>query len=146
MNKNLVFNLLISLFMLVGAILWLLSEAVPNVFGWFNVSFALAIAGGGAGMLFVVKGSFKKGSVSYKKANIWLGIGLLILTVFCLVWGFVMPLNFVGPIICIIVAFGFIFGILATNGQKWDIGDNQQEDYQNYFQRKQQEDKTNKEE
>ena len=122
MNKNMVYKLLISLFILAGGVLWLLSVAVPEVFGWFNASCAVAVATGGAGLLLVVKGVFKQGSVSYKKGNIWLGL--------------VMPKEYIAPLVCIVVAFGLVFGILATGGEKWDQGDNQKEGYKNYHQRK----------
>jgi len=136
MNKNMLYKLLISLFILAGGVLWLLSVAVPDVFGWFNASCAVAVATGGAGLLLVVKGVFKQGSVSYKKANIWLGVALLIVTIFSLTWGLVMPKEYIAPLVCILVAFGLVFGILATGGEKWDQGDNQKEGYKNYHQRK----------
>ena len=136
MNKNMVYKLLISLFILAGGVLWLLSVAVPEVFGWFNASCAVAVATGGAGLLLVVKGVFKQGSVSYKKGNIWLGVALLIVTIFSLTWGLVMPKEYIAPLVCIVVAFGLVFGILATGGEKWDQGDNQKEGYKNYHQRK----------
>ena len=136
MNKNMVYKLLISLFILAGGVLWLLSVAVPNIFGWFGASCAVAVATGGAGLLLVVKGVFKQGSVSYKKGNVWLGVVLLIVTIFSLTWGIVMPKEYIAPLVCIVMAFGLVLGIVATGGEKWDMGDNQKQGYKNYHQRK----------
>lgn len=136
MNKNMIYNFLISLIILLSGILWLLAVAIPDIFGWFNVSFFVATATGGIAMIFFVKGAFKKESTSYKKANIFLGAGLLLICIFSLIWAFVLPANFIAPIVCIVVSFGICFGLLATKGEQWDKGDNQKQDYKDYFQRK----------
>lgn len=145
MNKNFVFKLLAGLILLVAPILWLLSILIPATFGWFNLAYAVAMISFGLGLLLIIKGVFRKNSVSFKKLNIWLGIGLLIVTVISLVSAIALPKNIIIPIICILLALGLILGILATGGKNWDSGDNQQVGYKNYHQRKAEEEKNNKE-
>lgn len=144
MSKNFLFKLLIGLVILAGPILWLLSIIMPDTFGWFNASYAVALVSGGVGLLLLLRGVFKKDNVVYKKANIWLGIGLLIVTLFSIASAIALPENWIIPIICILVAAGFVIGIVATGGKSWDTADNQKVGYKNYHQRKKEEEKQNK--
>jgi len=136
MSKNFLFKLLVGLVILAAPVLWLLSLVLPDTFGWFNASYAVAMASFGVGILLILRGTFKKDNVIFKKANIYLGIGLLVVTLFSIASAIALPDNWIIPIICVLVAAGFVLGILATGGKKWDTADNQKVGYKNYHQRK----------
>ena len=144
MSKNFLFKLLIGLVILAAPVLWLLSLIVPETFGWFNASYAVAMVAVGVGLLLLLRGVFKKDNVIFKKANIWLGIGLLLVALFSVASAIALPDNWIIPIVCIVLAAGFVLGIIATGGKSWDTGDNQKVGYKNYHQRKAEEEKKNK--
>lgn len=144
MSKNFLFKLLIGLLILAAPVLWLLSIILPETFGWFNLSYAVAMLSAGVGALLLIRGVFKKDNVVYKKANIWLGIGLLVVTLFSIATAIAIPDNWIAPIICILVALGIVLGIIGTGGKKWDTADNQKAGYKNYHQRKAEEEKAEK--
>ena len=135
------FKLLIGLLILAAPVLWLLSIIWTDTFGWFNASYAVAMLSAGVGALLLLRGVFKKDNIVYKKANIWLGIGLLIVTLFSIASAIALPDNWIAPIICILVALGIVLGIIGTGGKKWDTADNQKAGYKNYHQRKAEEEK-----
>ena len=141
MSKNFLFKLLIGLIILAAPVLWLLSLIIPETFGWFNASYAVAMASFGVGLLLLLRGVFKKDNVIFKKANIWLGIGLLVVTLFSIASAIALPDNWIVPIICVLAAAGFVLGIIATGGKSWDTADNQKVGYKNYHQRKAEEEK-----
>lgn len=144
MSKNFLFKLLIGLIILAGPVLWLLSLIISDTFGWFNLSYAVALVSGGVGLLLLLKGVFKKDNVIFKKANIWLGMGLLVVTLFSIASAIALPDNWIAPIICIMAALAIVLGIIGTGGKKWDTADNQKAGYKNYHQRKAEEEKNNK--
>lgn len=144
MSKNFLFKLLIGLIILAGPVLWLLSLIIPETFGWFNLSYAVALVSGGVGLLLLLKGVFKKDNIVFKKANIWLGMGLLVVTLLSIASAIAIPDNWIAPIICIMAALAIVLGIIGTGGKKWDTADNQKAGYKNYHQRKAEEEKANK--
>lgn len=144
MSKNFLFKLLIGLVILAAPVLWLLSLIIPETFGWFNASYAVAMVSLGVGLLLLLRGVFKKDNVVFKKANIWLGIGLLLVALFSIASAIALPENWIIPIVCIVLAAGFVLGIIATGGKNWDTADNQKVGYKNYHQRKAEEEKKNK--
>ncbi len=144
MSKNFLFKLLIGLIILAAPVLWLLSLIIPDTFGWFNLSYAVAMVSGGVGLLLLLKGVFKKDNVVFKKANIWLGLGLLVVTLFSIASAIAIPENWIVPIICCMVGLGIVLGIVSTGGKKWDTADNQKVGYKNYHQRKAEEEKKDK--
>lgn len=144
MSKNFLFKLLIGLIILAGPVLWLLSLIIPDTFGWFNLSYAVALVSGGVGLLLLLKGVFKKDNVVFKKANIWLGMGLLVVTLLSIASAIALPENWILPIICVMAALAIVLGIIGTGGKKWDTADNQKVGYKNYHQRKAEEEKQNK--
>lgn len=144
MKKNFIFKLLAGLIILAAPVLWLLSLVVPETFGWFNASYAVAMLCGGIGLLLIFIGVFVKNTGTIKKIKIWLGIGLLIVTLFSLASAIALPSNWIIPIVCIVVALGLVLGILATGGKNWDTADNEKVGYKNYFERKAEEEKENK--
>lgn len=144
MSKNFLFKLLIGLIILAGPVLWLLSLIIPDTFGWFNLSYAVALVSGGVGVLLLLKGVFKKDNVIFKKANIWLGMGLLVVTLFSIASAIALPDNWILPIVCIMAALAIVLGIIGTGGKKWDTADNQKAGYKNYHQRKAEEEKKDK--
>ena len=144
MSKNFLFKLLIGLIILAGPVLWLLSLIIPDTFGWFNLSYAVALVSGGVGLLLLLKGVFKKDNVVFKKANIWLGMGLLVVTLLSIASAIALPENWILPIICVMAALAIVLGFIGTGGKKWDTADNQKAGYKNYHQRKAEEEKQNK--
>ena len=144
MSKNFLFKLLIGLIILAGPVLWLLSLIIPDTFGWFNLSYAVALVSGGIGLLLLLKGVFKKDNIVFKKANIWLGMGLLVVTLLSIASAIALPDNWILPIICVMAALAIVLGIIGTGGKKWDTADNQKAGYKNYHQRKAEEEKQNK--
>lgn len=144
MSKNFLFKLLVGLIILAAPVLWLLSMTMPETFGWFNLAYAVAMVSFGVGVLLIIKGVFKKDNVVYKKMNIWLGAGLLIVTLLSIASAIALPENWILPIICIILAAGLVLGILATGGKKWDTADNQKVGYKTYHERKAEEEKNKK--
>ena len=136
MSKDFLFKLLVGLIILAAPVLWLLSLVLPETFGWFNASYAVAMVSLGIGLLLILKGVFKKDNVLYKKTNIYLGIGLLIVTLFSIASAIALPENWILPIVCILLASGLVLGIIATGGKSWDTADNQKVGYKNYHQRK----------
>ena len=144
MSKSFLYKLLIGLIILAGPVLWLLSLIVPSTFGWFNLSYAVALVSGGVGLLLLLKGVFKKDNIVFKKANIWLGMGLLVVTLLSIASAIALPENWILPIICVMAALAIVLGIIGTGGKKWDTGDNQKAGYKNYHQRKAEEEKNNK--
>lgn len=146
MSKNFLFKLLCGLVVLAAPVLWLLSLIIPETFGWFNASYAVAMVSAGIGVLLLLRGVFKKDNVIYKKANIWLGLGLLLVTLFSLVSAIAIPSNWIVPIVCIVLALGFVLGIIATGGKGWNVGDNEKVGYKNYYQRKAEEEKAKEKE
>lgn len=143
MSKNFLFKLLCGLIILSAPVLWLLSLIIPTTFGWFNLSYAVAMVSCGIGLLLLIRGVFKKGNVIYKKSNIWLGIGLLLVTLFSIASAIAIPNNWIIPIVCIAIGLGIVLGIVATGGKSWNVGDNEKVGYKNYYERKAEQEKLN---
>ena len=141
MSNGFMFKLLVGLIILAAPVLWLLSLVMPDTFGWFNLSYAVAMVSLGIGLLLLLKGVFKKDNILYKKLNIWLGIGLIVVTLFSIASAIALPENWIIPIICVLVGLGIVLGIIGTGGKKWDTADNQKVGYKNYHQRKAEEKK-----
>ena len=111
-------------------------------FTFFVVSILLSLLVSlGLGALVLLKGVFKKDNVLYKKFNIYLGCGLLVITLLSIASAIALPDNWIIPIICLLFAIGFVLGIVATGGKKWDTADNEKVGYKNYHQRKKEEKK-----
>ncbi len=143
MSKNFIFKLCCCLLILAAPVLWLLKVLWPVQFGWFNLSLAVGFVTAGIGLLIILKQLLSKGSALFKKFNIFVAGGLLIIALFCFVSAFALPKNVIAPIVCIILAACLLLGLLATAGKKWDEGDNQKVGYKNYHQRKAEEEKKN---
>jgi len=136
MNKTFMFNLVIGLSLVAAAVLWILSIAAPDNFGWFNLNWAVAIFAGTTGVVFILRGTLvKMRDVVVKKFFVWLGAGLLAVAAFS-AGGLIFGDEFVAPIIALILACGLVIGMIAVGGRRWDEGDNQRAGYKNYYQRK----------
>ena len=146
MSKNFLSKLLVGIIILAAPVLWLLSLIIPETFGWFNLSYAVAMVSAGVGLLLIFKGVFKKDNVIFKKANIWLGAGLLVITLFSIASAIALPENWIAPIICILAAAAIVLGIIGTGGKKWDTADNEKVGYKTYKQRKAEEEKAQQKE
>lgn len=144
MSKKFMFQFMLALTVVVAAVLWILQ--VCNVIAWFSASAAIALISGVSGLMFIFKGLFGRTNASaLKKLNIYFGAGLLIVALFMLVNIFAIKNELVLPIIAIIVTVALLIGVIATGGKSSDTGDNQKAGYKNYYQRKAEEEKKNKE-
>lgn len=142
MSKKFMFQFTLALSVVVAAVLWILQ--ICNVIAWFSASAAIALVSGVAGLMFILKGFGKTGATALKKLNIYFGAGLLIVTLFMLVNIFAIKNELVIPIIALIVTVALLIGVIATGGKSSDTGDNQKAGYKNYYQRKAEEEKNNK--
>ncbi len=146
MNKRFLSRLLAVLLLLVVAVCYCLNVAEVDGFEWFSLGWAGTIVLGGWGVLWLLGGLFTKNIGTLKKAEIWVGIGLLILAFLCLITEITMEENLIWPIIFVILAFGLVISVIAVGGNRWDSGDNKQVGYKNYFQRKKAEEKEERKE
>ena len=138
------FQFMLAAAVVAAAVLWILQ--VCGVIAWFSGSVAIAIVSGVAGILYIIKGLFGKTNASaLKKLNIYFGAGLLIVAMFMIINIFTLKSGLVAPIICLIITVALLLGVIATGGKSSDTGDNQKAGYKNYYQRKAEEEKKNKE-
>lgn len=145
MSRNLIYKLLGAFLILVACVLWILSITVPDTFGFFSLAWAGVVICGGLGLIMILQGSFQKNITTIKKLKIWFGVALIVCAILCLVSELAIPGNLILPIISIVVAFGLLITIIATGGAKWDEGDNHKAGYKNYYERKAEEEKAEKE-
>lgn len=136
MNKKILFSVGLALTAILVAVFWLLSELIPDTFGGFNLSWAIAIFSGICGLLFILKGLFEKKTPILKKINIFFGAGMIVVCIVALVGALTIPKNLVLPIIAIVVTVALLFGVLAVGGKKWDQADNKKAGYKTYRERK----------
>lgn len=148
MKKGFFSSLLILLSAVICATLWLLGITYPEVFGWFSLSWAVAIICYVAGFSFVITGVFGKDkNVPLTKLKIYFGAGLLAVAIFAQISALAMPVDhIVMPIIAIVIALALLLGYMVTGGKKWDDGDNQKKGYKNYYERKAEEEKAKQDE
>ena len=143
MSKQFFFKVMLALAVVVAAVLWILQ--ISGVIGWFSTSIAIAIVSGAAGLALILKGLFEKtNALTLKKLNIYFGAGFLIITMLMIVNIFALKNELIVPIIALIAAVALLLGIFATGGKSEDTGDNQKAGYKNYYQRKAEEEKKNK--
>ena len=145
MGRNFIYKILGALIFVVSAVLWILSLTVSETFGFFNLAWAGVILCGGIGILFLLNGVFQKNITTVKKLKIWFGAGLLICAILCLVSAITIPKSLILPIISIVITVAFLITVLATGGKKWDEGENHKAGYKNYYERKAEEEKKEKE-
>ena len=145
MGRNLIYKLLGAFIVLAAAILWILSLTVPETFGFFSLAWAGVVICGGLGLIMLLQGCFQKNVSTIKKLKIWFGIILIVCAILCLVSELAIPGNLILPIISIVVAVGLVITIIATGGVKWDEGDNHKSGYKNYYERKAEQEKVEKE-
>ena len=138
MKRDFCVHIIILIAVLIGGMLWLLSTIYPDIFGWCSLSWALAGIFFVAGVTYTVSAiANKEKNVSLKKLRVYLGVGLLAVSVFCAISALMMPANhIVWPIVAIAVALALVLGYAITGGKRWDEGDNQKEGYKNYYERK----------
>ena len=141
MSRNLIYKVLGTLVVLCAAIFWLLSITMPETFGDFSLAWAGVLLCGGLGVIMLLQGLFQKNNVSIKKFKVWIGVGLIIGAILCLVSALAIPDSLVLPIIAIVLAAGLMIAVFASAGEKWDEGDNHKVGYKNYHERKKEEEK-----
>ena len=141
MSRNLIYKVLGTLVVLCAAIFWLLSITMPETFGGFSLAWAGVLLCGGLGVIMLLQGLFQKNNVSIKKFKVWIGVGLIIGAILCLVSALAIPDSLVRPIIAIVLAAGLMIAVFASGGEKWDEGDNHKLGYKDYHERKKEEEK-----
>lgn len=145
MSKNMFFKLFLGLSILAAAVVWLITVVSPDTFGDINVaSWAVLIVSACWGVAFIINGLAKNDVGIFKKFDVLLGAGFLVIALFMVVNIFAIDDAVVLPIIAIIVAAAMILCMLAVGGKKWDQGDNQNAGYKNYRQRKAEEEERKK--
>ncbi len=143
MSKKMLPRLIVGLSFLAAAVLYLLSELLPDQFGGFNLAWAGVIFAGASGLALLLSALLTKNSTTLKKGQIFLSGALLIVAFLCLVSAIALPQNLVLPIILVIAAAVLVLSILFTGGKKWDEADNHKAGYKNYYERKAEEEKKN---
>ena len=141
MSKKFLFGFVLGLSAVVSAVLWLLSVLKPDTFGWFSLSWAVALMTGVFGVAFILRGLFAKNATPLKKFQIYFGAGFLIVAFLCLINELAIDNEIVLPVIALVVAVALLLGFVAVGGKKWDGGDNEKAGYKNYYQRKAEEEK-----
>ena len=136
MNKKIIFTAVNVVGLLIASLFWLLSEVVPESFGWYNFSYAITIIFAVFGTSFILKGVIWEDSITTKKANILFGAILLLVAVIALPVAIAVPTNVIPPLVCVTIALIAFISIIATAGKKWDEGDNEKAGYRNYYERK----------
>lgn len=122
MSKKMFVRLLVGLAFLAAAVLFLLSELMPDTFGGFNLAWAGLIFSGVSGLAFLFSALGTKNSVTLKKLNLLLSAALLVVAVLCLVFALALPDNLVLPIILVVLAAVLVLGILITGGKNGTKG------------------------
>ena len=135
-SRNFIYKAIGAGIVLVDALLWLFSAVIPDTFGWFNFAWFTFILCAGIGLVLLLNALIEKNVEAIRQFKVWCGAGLLILAVICLISALALKGSIVIPLIAVILAAGLVLAILVGQGKKWDKGDNKQEGYQNYFERK----------
>ena len=138
-SRNYIYKLMGGAVLLVAALLWVFSAAMPDTFGWFNFAWFVFVVCAGCGAVLLANALIDKNNNTIRQFKVWSGIGLLILAVIDLIFALALKGNLVVPIIAVIIAVGLILAILVGQGKKWDKGDNHQDGYKNYYERKEEE-------
>lgn len=146
MSKKFFVKLLIGLAWLAAAVLWLLSVALPDTFGFFNLNWAIVVIAGTSGVALVLGGLFTGKTGILKKMNIFLGAALIVVAGVSVAFALALPESYIWPIIAVILTAAALLSLLATGGKKWDEGDNQRMGYKDYRTRKAEEEKRRAEE
>lgn len=145
MKKSMIFSLINAFAFFVCAILWVLSLVLPAEFKWFNLGYGIALVCAVIGITFVF-GASKRLDLMDRKAKITLAVIFWVIAVIALAFAIALPVSFVPALVCLVIAIGVVIGVFVTGGEKWDKGDNQQEGYKNYYERKAEQEKDKTEE
>ncbi len=135
-SAKFIFKVLDVFALVLGCLLWLLSEIVKSTFGWFNFAFGVVVVCGLWGISSILQGAILKEKVVVQRARLIIGGVFLAIAVGSLIWAINMPGNIVLPLICFVVAIALFAGLFISGGKKWDLADNEKEGYMNYYERK----------
>ncbi len=136
MNKNFIFKVLAAVLFVVVSVLWLLSAVLPDAFGGLSLAWLIAIFAFGMGAIFIVRGVVDKELISLRKFYVGLGIVFVVAGVCALIGTVINSVSVALPAIAVALSAGALVSTLLVRGRKWDAGDNQQEGYKDYRQRK----------
>ena len=134
-NTKFIFSALNGLALVVGCLFWLLSVVAKDVFGWFNLAFAVTIICGVWGISFILQAVVLKESTTVKRSRVIVGAIFLVIAVVSLVWAITMPTDIILPLICLVVSIVIFATTFITGGKKWDEADNEKEGYKTYSER-----------
>ncbi len=135
MNMKFLLGIFSSLAWVIAAVFWLLSLFVPE-FAAFNLNWAMVIVAGICGVCMILTGILVEKQAVLKRFNVFMGAALVALAGISVVFALALPTSYIFPIIALIIALGGFVSFLTAGMVKWDKGDNEQEGYQNYYQRK----------
>jgi len=136
MNKNFIFKVLAAVLFVVVSVLWLLSAVLPDAFGGLSLAWLIAIFAFGMGILFIVRGIVDKELISLRKFYVGLGVVFVVAGVCALIGTVINSVSVALPAVAVALSAGALVSTLFVRGKKWDVGDNQQEGYKDYRQRK----------
>ena len=128
-------NLIALIVTVIAALLWVLSKAV-DALSWFSFSAFVMVVCLIWGAIEIAKASVDKTIALVKKGYIFVGSLLIVFGILMCVWTFAVPSDFIAPLIVLILTAGLLISFIIVGGKKWDEGDNHQEGYLNYRERK----------
>lgn len=135
MSKSFFLKFGFILLFIVVAGLWLASIIQPELFGAFNIQWAIVIVAGGAGLFYLLR-AFGKNLVAFKKFYVIVGTVLIGVAILVLINIFAIEDAVVIPILAILACVGMLVMLLVTGGKKWDQADNKNVGYKDYAHRK----------
>ncbi len=136
MSKNFLHRFLLSTVAVLVAVFWILSITVPDTFGFFSLTWAIAIFAGLAGILYVIKGLLSSNIVTLKKLDVIIGCVLIAISIVSIIYATGNNKDLVLPIILLVVTVCLMLSTVVAGGKKWDQGDNENVGYKNYHERK----------
>ncbi len=135
MMKRHVFTLVNIVAFVFAAMLWVISVAVPEVMGGFDLAWAGFIVTALWAISFTVRVFFEK-QIILKKSWTILAVVFYMAAAGCIIGALALPGKLVLPIVCLALGVAVLIASLVLGGKKWDEGDNQKPGYKNYYERK----------
>ncbi|MBR2988149.1 MAG: hypothetical protein IKC64_00320, partial [Clostridia bacterium] len=92
MKRGFFTHFIVLFSVLICGILWLLGATYPDTFGWFTLAWAVAGVCFVAGVTYTISAIVnKEKNVVIKKFRVYLGVGLLAVSVFCVISALALP-------------------------------------------------------
>ena len=140
------FGKLIFLLTALACVVFFILSIVMKENVQFEWTWCVAALCGVAGLCFIGK-AIRQPDVTSKRADMFVAIMFLVGCVIALILAFIPEFDSWGKIAIVagVVVVGLILSLFITGGKKWDEGDNKKVGYKNYYERKAEEEKKNKE-